>query len=171
VTHALQYLIIVAVLAWVVYRQFAGRFVPGGRQLAMPLVVTALGLQQLVAAHAPFPPLAVAVVVGELLLAAALGVLRGAAISLSARDGRLYQRGGWRSVGLWAVSIAARLLVALPFAHTAAGPALAASLTLSFGVSLAAQFLVLDARVRADGRPTGPDTDRRAAGTGSTLGR
>ncbi len=168
---ALHYLLVAALLGWVIYRQFAGRFVPDRRRLAMPLVVAALGLQQLVTAHVAFPPLAVALVAGELLLTAALGVLRGAAISLSVRDGRLYQRGGWRSVGLWVVSIAARLLVALPFVHTAAGSALAASLTLSFGVSLAAQYLVFDARVRADGRPIRPGTDRRAAVPGYTLGR
>ena len=95
---------------------------------------------------------------------AGLGAVRASAIRLTLRDGRLYQRGGWPTLALWLLSIAARVLVALPFEHTAVGLALTVTLTLSFGVSLAAQYLVFEARVR-------PRMDRRQAAAGSTLGR
>jgi hypothetical protein len=111
------------------------------------------------------------VVAGDLVLTAGLGAVRGAAIRLSLRDGYLYRRGGALSLVLWAVSIGARALVALLAAGTSAGPATAATLTLSFGVSIAVQYAVLAARVRDDGRPLRPSGDRRGSGAGATLDR
>jgi len=69
------------------------------------------------------------------------------------------------------VSIGVRVLIAVLAAGTSAGPATAATLTLGFGVSIAAQYAVLAARVRADGRPIRPSGDRREAGARATLGR
>ncbi len=165
----LSYLVPAALVVWVVARQFTGRYVPASRSLLVPLVLVVVGLSQ--ATHVAWTALAVVVVAGDLLLTAALGVVRGSALRLTEREGYLYQRGGWRSLGLWALTIAARVGVALPFAHTSAGPALAATLTASFGVSLAAQYHVFHARVAADGRPIRPGQDRRATPAGSTLGR
>lgn len=167
----LEYLIVAALLVWIVYRQFVGRFVPARRTLVLPVVLLAVGLEQAVTAHVAFPPLAVAVLVGDLVLTAALGALRAASIRLTVRDGRLFQRGGWPTLGLWLLSIAARVLVALPFEHTAVGAVLTATLTLSFGISIAVQYLVFTARVRADGRPVRPEVDRRQAPAGPTLDR
>ena len=59
--------------------------------------------------------------------------------------------------------------VALPFLDTSAGPALEATLAASFGVSLAVQFAVFNARVARDGRPIRPA--RRGADARSTLAR
>jgi hypothetical protein len=169
----LSYLVGAAVVVWVVGNQFAGRFVPASRSLVLPLVLLIVGFSQ--ATHVTWTTLAVVVVAADLVLTAVLGVVRGYAIRLSLREGCLYQRGGWLSVGLWVATIAARLAVALPFAHTSAGPALAATLTATFGVSLAAQYLVFNARVAADGRPVRPVADRRGDRRGerarSTLGR
>ena len=67
------------------------------------------------------------------------------------------------------LTIAVRVLVALPFLHTSAGPALEATLAASFGVSLAVQFAVFNARVARDGRPIRPA--RRGADARSTLAR
>jgi hypothetical protein len=169
----LSYVIPVALVVWVVARQFAGRYVPAGRSLVLPLVLIVVGLGR--PTHVPWTTLAVVTVVGDVAMTAVLGVVRGYAIRLTLRDGFLYQRGGWLSVGLWVATIAARLAVALPFAHTSAGPALAATLTATFGVSLAAQFLVFNARVATDGRPIRPagdrPKDRLSARARSTLGR
>jgi len=165
----LSYLVPVALVGWVVARQFAGRYVPARRSLALPLILVVVGLGQ--AAHVPWTTLAVVAVVGDVALTAVLGIVRGYAIRLTVRDGYLFQRGGWLSVGLWVATIAARLAVTLPFAHTSAGPALAATLTATFGVSLAAQYLVFNARVAADGRPVRPAGDRRRTPSRATLGR
>ena len=157
----LDYLLPVAVVVWVVARQFVGRFVRARNPLVLPAILVVIGLAQ--AARVPWTPLAAAAVAGDLLLVAALGVVRARAIRLSLRDGYLYQSGGWLSVGLWVLTIAVRIGFALPFLHTSAEPALAATLTASFGVSLGVQFAVFNARVTADGRPLRPRSDGRGS--------
>ena len=162
-----SYLVAAALVIWVIARQFAGRWVPARRSLLLPLVLFAVGVGQ--AGHVRWTALAGVVVGADVLLTAGLGVLRGSAIRLTLRDGYLYQRGGWLSVGLWLLTVAVRVAVALPFLHTSAGQALEATLAASFGISLAVQFAVFDARVVRDGRPIRPA--RRRAEARSTLGR
>lgn len=164
------YLITVAAMVWIIYRQFVGRFVTPGRSMVLPLVLVVWGLVQAVQADVRWGTLAVLVVAGDLVLTAALGAVRGAAIRLSLREGYLYRRGGVPSLVLWAVSIGVRVLVAVLAAGTSAGPATTATLTLGVGVSIATQYAVLAARVRADGRPIRPAGDRRGSGTRVTLG-
>ncbi|MCW2720602.1 hypothetical protein [Pseudonocardia sp.] len=166
-----SYLIPALAIVWIIYRQFVGRFVTTGSSFVLPLVLVVWGLVQTVQADVRWTLLAVAVVAGDLLLTAALGAVRGAAIRLSLREGYLYRRGGALSLVLWAVSIGARVLVGVLVVGTPAGQATAATLTLGFGVSIRAQYLVLAARVRADGRPLRPSGDRRGAGARATLGR
>jgi hypothetical protein len=170
-----SYLIPALAIVWIIYRQFVGRFVTTGSSFVLPLVLVVWGLVQTVQADVRWTLLAVAVVAGDLLLTAALGAVRGAAIRLSLREGYLYRRGGALSLVLWAVSIGARVLVGVLVGvlvvGTSAGQATAATLTLGFGVSIGAQYLVLAARVRADGRPLRPSGDRRGAGARATLGR
>jgi hypothetical protein len=166
-----SYLIPALAIVWIIYRQFVGRFVTTGSSFVLPLVLVVWGLVQTVQADVRWTLLAVAVVAGDLLLTAALGAVRGAAIRLSLREGYLYRRGGALSLVLWAVSIGARVLVGVLVVGTSAGQATAATLTLGFGVSIGAQYLVLAARVRADGRPLRPSGDRRGAGARATLGR
>jgi hypothetical protein len=69
----------------------------------------------------------------------------------------------------WTALAAVVVGVALPFLHTSAGPALEATLAASFGVSLAVQFAVFNARVARDGRPIRPA--RRRADARATLAR
>ena len=162
-----SYLVAPALVGWVIAREFAGRWVPVRRSLLLPLVLVVVGVGQ--AGHVQWTALAAAVVGADVLLTAGLGVLRGSAIRLTLRDGYLYQRGGGPSVGLWVLTVAVRGLVALPFLHTSAGTALESTLAASFGISLAVQFAVFNARVARDGRPIRPA--RRGADTRATLGR
>ena len=164
-----SYLVPAALVTYVIARQFAGRWVPARRSPLLPLVLVVVGVGQ--AAHVQWTALAAAVVGLDVLLTAGLGAVRGAASRLTLRDGYLYQRGGWLSVGLWLLTIAVRVAVAPPFLHTSAGPALAATLVLTFGISLAAQYAVWGARVARDGRPIRQDGDRRRAIARSTLAR
>lgn len=163
------YAVIALAAVWVIYRQFVGRFVTTGGSVVLPFVLVVWGIQQAAASDVRWSTLAILVVAGDLLLTAGLGAVRGAAIRLSLRDGYLYRRGGGLSLMLWAISIGARVLVAVLAAGTAAGPATAVTLILGFGVSIAAQYAVLAARVRADGRPIRPG--RRDVAVRATLDR
>jgi hypothetical protein len=166
----IQYVLVALVLAWIVARQVQGRFVALGRIFVLPAVLLLIGLQAATTVH--WTGTAVAVVAGELVLTAALGVLRGALVHLSLREGYLYQRGGGLGLVLWAISIGVRVLVDVGASALGVGTAATATLTLSFGVSLVAQFAVLVARVRADGRPLRPaGRGRRGSAVGATLDR
>ncbi|WP_232663928.1 hypothetical protein [Pseudonocardia sp. TRM90224] len=166
----LSFLIPAAALVWVVSRQFVGRYVSMRRTAVVPLVLVVLGVAEATSAHLHWSWLAIAVVGIDLLITAALGAVRGGATALTLREGYLYQRGGVLSLVLWLISIATRIGVAVLFAGSSAEPALTATLMVSIGISLAAQFAVLAVRVRADGRPLRP-ADRRGATAGSTLPR
>jgi len=97
-----SYLVGAAVVIWVIARQFAGRWVPARRTLLLPLVLVVVGVGH--AGNVHWTALAVAVVGADAVLTAGLGALRGSAIRLTLREGYLYQRGGWPSVGLWALT-------------------------------------------------------------------
>jgi len=162
-------LLTVAVLVWVVLRQFVGRLVSTRRTLTLPVVLGVLGVVAIAQAHVEWTVAALGWIAVDLVITGVLGVVRGYAITLSLRDGYLYQRGGVPTLALWLLSIGARVLVAVLTRGTPAGPAVEATLLLTFGVSLGVQGLVLLWRVRADGRPLAPGGTRRAARSPSTL--
>ena len=160
-------LIVVLALGWVISRNLKGRFVAtgeGGKVYRLPLILIVIGVIEFGQAHPAITPVAVLVIGADLLLTAALGAARGYSIQLSTRDGYLYQRGGAPTLLLWALSIAVR--VGLEFgAHSlGAGAAASGTVVLTFGVSLVVQAFVLQSRVREDGRPVRPATDRRDSG-------
>lgn len=167
----LSLLLTVAVLVWVVQRQFVGRFVSTRRSFTLPLVLGVLGVAAIAQAHVAWTAAALGWIALDLVLTVVLGAVRGRATTLSLRDGYLYQRGGVPTLLLWLLSIGVRVLVAVLAHGTSAGPAVEASLLLTFGVSLGVQGLVLLARVRADGRPVAPAGTRRADRSPSTLSR
>jgi hypothetical protein len=165
----LSLLLTVAVLVWVIRRQFVGRFVSTRRTLTLPLVLGVLGVVAIAQAHVPWTAAALGWIAIDLLITVVLGAVRGCATTLSLRDGYLYERGGVPTLVLWLLSIGARVLVAVLANGTSAGPAVEASLLLTFGLSLGVQGLVLLARVRVDGRPLAADATRRTEHSPSTL--
>jgi hypothetical protein len=165
-----QYVLVALVLGWIVVRQVRGRYVQSGRLAVLPAILVVIGLGS--AASVAWTGAAVAVVAGELVITAALGAVRGALTHLTLREGYLYQRGGALGLALWVVSIGARVLTEVWASAIGLGAAAQATITLSFGVSLAAQFVVLSLRVRADGRPLRPSgRGRRPAAERATLDR
>jgi hypothetical protein len=165
-----EYVLIALVLVWIVGRQVSGRYVSPGRSAVLPAILIVLGIAS--AATVTWSGLAVALVAGELVVVAAMGVLRGSLTHLTLREGYLYQRGGALGLGLWVVTVGLRVLIELGASAIGVGAAANATIALSFGVSLAVQFVVLSRRVRADGRPLRPgDRGRRPAGDRATLDR
>ena len=91
-TAYLSYLIPALALVWIVYRQFVGRFVPARRSQLLPLVLVLIGFEQIWTAHIAWGTVVTLVVLGDLVVTAVLGAVRGAAIRLSLREGYLFQR-------------------------------------------------------------------------------
>ncbi|MCW0212915.1 MAG: hypothetical protein OJJ54_06125 [Pseudonocardia sp.] len=164
-----QLLLVALLVGWVLYRQVTGRFASPAAAVRLPLILTALGLLTLLGGHPQVTPWALGLVVLDLVLTAGLGLVRGAAVMLTERDGFLYQRGGGPAVALWVVTIGVRIGVGVLAAHTGAGALVESTLMLSFGISLLAQGLVLRHRALADGRPVKPAS--RAGRDRATLGR
>jgi hypothetical protein len=170
-------LIVVLALGWVISRNLKGRFVAtgeGGKAYRLPLVLIVLGVVEFGQTHPAITPVAVLVIGADLLLTAALGAARGYSIQLSTRDGYLYQRGGAPTLLLWALSIAVRVGLEFAAHSLGAGAAASGTVVLTFGVSLVVQAFVLQSRVREDGRPVRPATERRGSGrdgSGNGSGR
>jgi hypothetical protein len=157
-------IITVAIVGFVLYKQFTGRFVTTGtREITFPFVLIGVGVVTVALTEPPVTPLGVALLAGELVLAAALGVARGRAFRLETRDGWLYRRGSVALLAAWVATIVVRIGASLLADGAGAAALVATSSALVFGASLAVQGLVLRRRVAADGRPLRPATTRRAA--------
>lgn len=156
-------LITVAIVGFVLYKQFTGRFVTtGGREARMPFVIIGIGVLTVALTHPPVTPLGIALLAGELVLAAALGVARGYAFRLESRDGWLYRRGSVALLAAWIATIAVRVGASVLGGDAGAAALVASSSAIVFGASLAVQGLVLRRRVAVDGRPLKPTTGRTA---------
>ncbi|GAA4582148.1 hypothetical protein GCM10023194_15950 [Planotetraspora phitsanulokensis] len=138
-----------AVLALAVYRQMRVRPVNEGRALTLPLVLIVVGVLQghlIDSAHAS---LSIALLAAELLVGAALGIVRAYTMRVW-RDaqGTLWRKGTTWTIVAWLVAIAARFgFVAV---GSAAGVALeTGSILIFLGLSLVVQAVVVAHRARS----------------------
>ncbi|OLL73990.1 hypothetical protein Ae168Ps1_2373 [Pseudonocardia sp. Ae168_Ps1] len=152
----------VAVVGLVLYKQFSGRFV-GGRDTVLPFVVVGIGLVTLATAHPAVTGPGTTLLAAEIVLAAGLGVVRGYAFRLEARDGYLFRSGSAALLGAWALTIAVRIGAELLGGPAGAGALIATTSALVFGASLAVQAVVLRRRAAASGVPIRPGRSRAAA--------
>ena len=96
-----------AILIFVIGRRLAGEPLRAGRVTIFPLVIAVVGLYQL--SRAPHLTATDIGVIGlEALVAVVLGVVRGSTIKVFVRDGHLWQKYSWATVGLWVGSILLR---------------------------------------------------------------
>jgi hypothetical protein len=139
-------LIYVALIALVVARRFKGHPIGNLKALfAVPVVVTIIGYTDL--AHGGLKPLAVTLTVIGGILSLGLGSLRGRADRLSERDGSPYVQWGVASLILFAVNIAAKLV--LDVIGVAAGETFSTagkSLIFTLGLTLVGEAIVLSLR-------------------------
>ena len=157
-------LVTVVIVGFVLYKQFSGQFVgTGGREARMPFVIIGIGVLTVALVQPPVTAAGVALLAGELVLAAALGVARGYAFRLESRDGWLYRRGSVALLLAWVATIGVRVVASLVGAGLGAEALLSTSSALVFGASLAVQGLVLRRRVAADDRPLRPAGQGRRA--------
>lgn len=157
----------VAVLALVVYRQLAVRRVRENYRIVAILAV--IGVIQLYryfgSSGAHFGGKIAVALVGSLVLAAVMGVLRAVTVRLwRGDDGQLLRRGTWLTAVLWVVAVAAHLGLDLLVTGGPAGQQGSvgnASIVLYLAVSFGVQQLVLlnrAQRLETGGGVAGPPT-------------
>jgi hypothetical protein len=149
---ALEILLIVAAVVYVVVGRLAGQPLQAQRLVAIPAAMTIYGLTQL--GH----PDAMAIVglVLEAAIGFGLGLLRGITIHVFEKAGHLWFRYRPLTLAIWAATIGVRVMIA--FAAHLFGvnlPTLAAILV-SFGLSLFGEAAVVAMRAARLGVPYAP---------------
>jgi len=153
-----QILLIAAIVIVVIGRRFAGEPLRS-KSLIIPLALTIWGLSQLRGQHLGGADIVLLVVEGVIGLG--LGAVRGTTIKIYQRDGHLWMRYGWATLGVWIASIAVRF--AFVFGAHLVGVHLSGNVALlvPLGASLLAESAVVAQRATRTGVPFAPDRRQR----------
>jgi hypothetical protein len=150
--------IAVCCIAFVLARRVRGEAVPSPKKLfLLPLIVGGIGLDSI--SHAKPNSIDIAVIAAGSLLSLGLGMLRGRFDKLSIVNGSPFMSWSAASVGLFVVTVLAKL--ALDVGGVAAGggtAALTSSILLSLGLTLLGESAVIWLRTQslaAEGAPAG----------------
>jgi len=141
ITNVLVY---IAVIGDVLFKRIQGQPVATPKRLfALPIILIVLGYGD-VTGGGRLTPTAIAITVIGCSVSLALGLLRGRTDKLSVRDGSQFVQWGVTSLSLFAVNIAAKLV--LDLIGVAAGlstSTVGKSLLLSFGLTLLGEAVVI----------------------------
>ncbi|MCP2169299.1 DUF1453 domain-containing protein [Goodfellowiella coeruleoviolacea] len=152
-------LVVVVLVVGVVVKRFIGEPLNARDLFGAPVILTGLGVYDLVNEVRPAGG-DLAWIVAAALVGLVLGGLRGLTPRLFTKRGHLWQRyTGWTLL-VWAGSVAANAGVSA-LVVAAGVPAEARPTTLAIGVSLLGEALVLGLRGVATGTPFAPDTRPR----------
>ena len=152
--------IAVAVVALIVKR-FVGEPLNARDLFVPPVVLLGIGVYNLTKLDV-VDARDVAWIVGGGLVGLAFGALRGTTTVLFPRNGVLYQRYTWKTIAVWAVSLAANFGVGLLAIKAGMHPE-TRQMTLSIGVSLLGEMLTVGWRALASGHPFAPERQRGGA--------
>jgi hypothetical protein len=151
---------VIAVAGYVIGRQLVGEPLRGKRVVALPLILTVIGIAELARTSRPVRGTDIAILALGAAVATGIGLAQGRATRLEARDGALWGQMPARTLWLWvtlAVSHGALMLVASGVgAHVAAGTA---GVLLTLGVNRVGQALVVVPRAVRAGIPFAPERD------------
>lgn len=149
-----QIVLIVFVAALVIGKRMTGRPVDARRSVVMPGVLAVYGLVVLHKSGAALTRTDLIWLVLQAAVSVVIGVARGCTIRLYERDGVVWARYRPITLLLWLGSIAARFaLEAAAVASGADKAAMTSSIMLLFGLSLAAESLIVLPRAHASGIP------------------
>ena len=150
----LQILLIIAVAALVIGKRMTGRPVDARRSVVMPGVLAVYGVVLLHKSGTTLSHTDQMWLVLQAAVSVVIGVVRGCTIRLYERDGVVWARYRPITLLLWIGSIAARFaLEAAAVASGADKSAMTSSIMLMFGLSLAAESLIVLPRAPARGIP------------------
>ena len=162
-TNALNYVIIAALVVWVLTRQLQSRPVVARSLFVLPVILGVVGIGSLggaVPKGGQFTSNDVKWLAIDLATTVVLGAVRGASIRLFPQGGVLWRKGTWLTLALWLLSFAARAGIGVLAADNGAKVVASSALMLSFGVSLAVQGAVVYLRAARVGVPFAPDPRR-----------
>ena len=147
--YAVNIVIGLVVLAWLLSRQVQKRLVKEDRKPTVLLILLVLGIVQLASyfKSAASDNAVVLLLIGSLVLAAGFGVVRAYTVRLWRADGQLWRQGTWLTVVLWLVAIGSH--IGLDFVIEGAGEAKglsSASILLYLAVTLGAQRAIVQSR-------------------------
>lgn len=146
-------LLVLAAIGYVLVSRMKGQPVNARRLLVLPGVLTAIGALQLAGVmSAGFRPLDAVLLAVGLLVAAGLGVARGATVAVSIRDGGPWLRYRPATLLLWAATVAVRVLLTLLAHSTAMVAASGPAVLLTVGITLFAEGAMVAGRADAGGR-------------------
>jgi hypothetical protein len=144
-------LIYLAVIGLVLARRFKGQALTTPKSLfLLPVIVAAIGLEDLSHGHAKMPPVDIAVIVVGAVLSLGLGALRGRVNEVSMRNGAPWVNWTVRSLAVFLITLAAKL--ALDAVGVAAGgtfATLSSSLVFTLGLSLVGEAAVVWMRAQS----------------------
>jgi hypothetical protein len=107
--EALNGLIVLAVVAFVIVRRFGRRRVSDQKLLVLPIVIGVIGIAQGNAIDPHHPTLTTGLLAAEIAVALVLGLGLGATMRLwRERDGSTWTRGTWATFGVFLVSVTVR---------------------------------------------------------------
>jgi membrane protein CcdC involved in cytochrome C biogenesis len=160
--NAVWIVVAAAVLVVVIGRRLAGEPVQAKRVAVLPLILAVVGLYQV--AQAPhLSAFDIGVVAVEGLVAVGLGVVRGSTIRVYVRDGHLWQKYTWPTVGVWIGSILVRFgMVGGAVLLGADRSVMQTAVLLTLGLTFAGEGAMIALRGRALGAPYAPSRSERA---------
>ncbi|MBB4687633.1 hypothetical protein [Amycolatopsis jiangsuensis] len=154
----------VLVLHRVVYRQLRGTVLTRKSLVIMPLVLTAAGVFSAADALGAATSGELTLLAVDVVVLAALGLLRSATTTLTARDSTTFQKGSVGTLLLWLATIGAR--VGFGFAAAAfgvSGALTSGSILLTLGISIGAQNALTYYRIQQRGLPLAEGSRRTLA--------
>ncbi|MFJ8914211.1 DUF1453 domain-containing protein [Amycolatopsis sp. NPDC102389] len=138
-----EIVLIVAAVAYLMVRRMIGEPAQAKQMLILPTVLSVVGLTTL--SGEVKTPASMAFLVGTAAISVVLGILRGASVRISRRDGNTFVRYTAVTVGLWVANIVVKIgvNVALDAFDPKDSGGVANSLLLTLGVGILAEGLVV----------------------------
>ena len=162
VSGILNAALVLALVAWVLYRQTIARPVSARGLWILPGVLVIIGLAAISNVdHGNVSTTAITYLVLDLVSSVALGALRGCFVKVFERDGVMWRQGGAITIALWVVAIGVRVVVGILASNAGVGNVSNAALEVVFGVSLLAQNGVVALRGTRQGLHFAPQGTRR----------
>jgi hypothetical protein len=166
-TNVINYIVIAALVVWVLTRQLQARPVVVRKLFILPIVLAVIGAESLNGAvskgsgHLTGTDITFLAI--DLAVTVLFGVARGFSVRLYAQDSVLWRKGTWITLAAWILSFAARALIGVVASDHGANVVASSALMLSFGVSLAVQGAVIYWRGLQAGVPFAADQRRARA--------